>query len=69
MNESSTADRPLPFVLRVAARWIPVEEMPREEDGPLWFRERVELTGGVTLTGQGRDVHFTDLGLGSSSSS
>jgi hypothetical protein len=61
--------RPVPFVLRVAARWVAAGDLPREDDGPLLYRERMALTGGVSLTDRGHDVHFSDLGLTSSSSS
>jgi hypothetical protein len=56
-------DRPLPFALRVAAEWMSIDEAPRDDDGQYLFRHRAALTGDLALTGGGRDVSFTDLGV------
>ena len=56
-------DRPLPFVLRVAAEWFDMENAPGPQDNALFFRARAALTGDVSVTSLGRDVQFSDLGI------
>lgn len=55
--------RPLPFVLRVAAEWMSIDDAPRDDDGQYLYRLRALLTGDVTLTSAGGDVSFTDVGV------
>jgi hypothetical protein len=55
--------RPLPFVLRVAARWEHLGGWPTADDGPLLFRRRAPVTGCLALTSEGGDVQFSDLGV------
>jgi hypothetical protein len=54
-------DRPVPFVLRVAADWVPVEDVSGAQ--ALFFRDRVPLTGTLSVTSDGRDVQFSDVGI------
>ncbi len=61
----NTEDRPLPFVLRVAAEWTDIKDLPGPSDGALFFRDRVSLTGDLSTTGDGLDVQFSDIGAGS----
>jgi hypothetical protein len=56
-----TCDRPLPFIVRVAAEWMDWEQAPREDDGVLWFRRQALLTGNVAVTGKDKDIQFSDL--------
>jgi hypothetical protein len=56
-------ERPLPFVLRVH-RWVDVRDAPGPGEGiPIMFRRRAGLTGDLTLTQNGGDVQFTDIGV------
>lgn len=52
-------DRPLPFVMRVAAEWQNFEE----GDSVLLFQGRAPLTGDLSVTADGSDVQFSDIGL------
>ena len=57
-------DRPVPFVLRVAAEWRDLEEVSDStQDGVLIYRERALLTGDLSSTRNGGDVTFSDLGI------
>jgi hypothetical protein len=56
-------DRPLPFVLRVAAEWVNVQDAARLHDDALFFRRRTRLTGTLWTTSDGNDVEFSDIGL------
>jgi hypothetical protein len=56
-------DRPVPFVLRVAADWVPVEDASGAHHEALFFRDRVPLTGTLSVTSDGRDVQFSDVGI------
>ena len=58
---SAPDDDVLPFVLRVAARWRRLDELPHPADGELFFRRRAPLTGLIALTEGGRDVQFSDI--------
>ncbi|MBA3450535.1 MAG: hypothetical protein H0T18_04915 [Chloroflexia bacterium] len=60
-----TEERPLPFVLRVAAEWTNIEDLPGPNDGVLFFRKRISLTGDLSSTEDGLDVQFSDIGVGS----
>jgi hypothetical protein len=57
----NTGDRPVPFMLRVAAEWMPPEEVPGPEDGALFVRSRALLTGDLALTDEGGDLQFSDV--------
>ena len=52
--------RPVPFVLRVAARSKPLSEIPRMEDGPVAYWKHAALSD-ISSTDMGRDVQFTDI--------
>jgi hypothetical protein len=56
-------NRPLPFVLRVAAEWMDIEEAIDVDDRALFFRDRASLTGEVLATSGGADVEFSDIGV------
>ncbi|MGB8507371.1 MAG: hypothetical protein WCD76_03120 [Pyrinomonadaceae bacterium] len=60
-TEQGEDERPLPLVLRIAAKWIEMDEAPRAGDGALFFRERAALSGELALTDNGQDVQFSDL--------
>ena len=53
-------DRPLPFVMRVAAEWT---RAANADDGALVYRKRARLTGELATTATGRDVTFSDIGI------
>ena len=54
-------DRPLPFVVQVAAKWLDVSDDSHFYEA-LFFKERIKLTGNVYTTLGGQDIHFSDLG-------
>lgn len=56
-------DRPLPFVLRVAAEWIDFQDITELDDGTGYFIKKGHLTGALSVTSDGRDVTFTDIGV------
>jgi hypothetical protein len=56
-------ERPLPFVLRVAGEWVPIEKLPDHRDEVLLLQSRANLTGSLCLTAGGTDVQFSDIGL------
>ena len=60
-DPASHDERPLPFVLRVAARWSSFDELPHASDGQLFFRRKAPLTGQLALTSDGADLQFSDL--------
>lgn len=58
-----TDDRPVPFILRVAAQWHDLETAPGPQDDAIFFRRRARLTGTLASTHAGTDLQFSDLGL------
>lgn len=58
---TTSADRRLPFSLRVAMVWTDAADVPKEGDGQLHYWRRAPLTGGLASTSGGRDVSFSDL--------
>lgn len=57
----SDEGRPLPFILRVAAEWIDIDDDSRLYEA-VFFKQRMKLTGNVHATSAGEDVCFNDLG-------
>jgi hypothetical protein len=57
----TVAGRRLPFAVRVAMVWSDTMDLPREEDGPLYYWRRAPLTGSLASTSGDRDVSFCDL--------
>jgi hypothetical protein len=66
MNENEI---PLPFTLRVAAKWKRFEEFKGGEDSIIFFKRKAKLTGTLLLTSQGNDVEISDLGFFNDSNS
>lgn len=57
-------NRPVPYVLRVAAEWRDLKDVPQSaQNGVLFYREHALLTGDLSSTANGRDVTFSDLGI------
>jgi hypothetical protein len=63
--EDERDDRPLPFILRVAAEWIDIDDSPGPDDNEIFYRKRARLTGFAGVTAAGDDVHISDVGLSS----
>lgn len=59
-ESAGSGDRPLPFVVRVAAEWVEPSEL---DDAALLYRERTPLTGNLDVTARGGDVQVSDIGV------
>jgi hypothetical protein len=60
---------PLPFTLRVAAKWKRIEELEKDEGDILFFKRKAKLTGTLALTKLGNDIEISDLGFSNDSNS
>ncbi len=58
---ATNADRRLPFTLRVATAWTDLADLPKPEDGQLYYAQRAPLTGALASTSAGRDISFSDI--------
>jgi hypothetical protein len=58
---TTSTDRHLPFVMRVAVVWTSTADLPQEGEGQMRYWQRAPLTGTLTHTSDGGDVSFSDL--------
>jgi hypothetical protein len=57
-------DRPVPFTIRVAADWTNRNDEDRIADSEFHFWiGRARLTGALSITSDGQDLQFSDLGV------
>ena len=55
--------RPLPFALKIASEWVGVKDVLGPTDGPLFFQQKMSLTGNLSLCNNNKDLEFSDIGL------